>query len=259
MNNFSFMTTALKTNLRYALALKLSFYLNLFVAVLKQGLFLVSWYFFFQKYVDINGWDFNDLLLMNGFVLIGLGSVEFFFGGIKDLPRIVECNMLDSYLLQPKNVIFNIALSKTYVSALGDLLTGIIAIIFSGYFYSSFWLVLLMLPISILFIFSMYLYFGSLSFFMSHANEYIKELYQNVIIFATQPNSAYTGLLKWISLTIIPIGFISFFPVEFVKYNNFFYFLCAVAGTASFFFGACWFFYFGLKRYESGSGIKTKL
>jgi len=259
MNSLAFVFAALKTNLRLSVEFRYSVLINIIVAVIKQSLFLIAWYFFFDKYQLVQGWNFKDLLLMYGLVAIGVGVVEVFFYGARELPRIIEYGLLDVYLVQPKNVILNIALSRGKISSLGDIVVGVLAILFSGYACSAPASVIAISFLSPLFIFSVHVYLASLSFFMANSSEFIKELYSNVIVFATQPNSAYTGWLKLISMTVIPISFLSFFPIEFVKNNNRTFFVVAYCGTIAFFVIACWIFSRALKRYESGFMIGNKI
>jgi len=249
MHFLRFLITALRTNFRLSIACKASFIVNIVVGCIKHGFFLAAWFFFFDLYEDIHGWTFCNLLLVYGLISIGIGTVEVFFYGLREIPQLVESHKLDSYLVQPQNIILNIALSKGHISSLSDLITGMIAIIYSSVSVSSF---SLLCPLSIIFIFALYLYIGSLIFFIKNSSELIKELYRNAIIIATQPNSAYSGLLKCLTLTILPVGFLSFFPVTFAKTSDYLYLFISYAGTLAFLALSCALFYHGLKRYESG-------
>jgi len=249
MNFFRFLITALRTNFRLSIACKATFIVNVVVGIIKHGFFLAAWMFFFDLYEDIHGWTFRNLLLVYGLISIGIGTIEVFFYGLREIPQIVESHMLDSYLVQPQNIILNIALSKGHIASLSDLITGLIAIIYSSVPVFSF---ILLLPLSIIFMFALYLYIGSLIFFIKNSSELIKELYRNAIIIATQPNAAYNGLLKSLTLTILPVGFLSFFPVNFTKTSDYLYLVISYAGTLSFLAISWMLFYQGLKRYESG-------
>ena len=90
---------------------------------------------------------------------------------------------------------------------------------------------------------------------MRNAHDFIRELNLNANIVATQPNSAYSGAFKMFTLTILPVGFLSYFPVEYLRTDLWQYLWISILGTTAFFGSAYWLFRFGLKRYESGNLI----
>ena len=171
----------------------------------------------------------------------------------------MESSQLDSFILQPKNIILNVSMSKGKISSFGDVATGLVALTSSGYLFSAPEKILLVLPIGILLILSLFLYLSTFIFFSFCSSHFIRELCQNAIIIASQPNSAYGGLFKILTMTLIPVGFLSYFPIEFIKKGNFFDFIVSLFGTLIFFNIACFLFRRGLKLYESGNLISKGL
>ena len=251
-----FLKRIFQANFKLSLTFRLSFLSTLIVIFMKQVFFLTTWNFFFNKYRSIHGWDFNDMLAMYGIVTFAIGFVELFFYGLKDLPRIVETQQLDIFLLQPKNLILNIAISKGNLGGIAEMFLGIFLLAYSQHLYS--WKIPLILPLAILFIFSLYLYLGSIAFFLRNSTGFIYELYQNATIMATQPNSAYNGLFWMIALTFLPTAYISYFPIEYLRTGVWVHLLYAISGGIVFFLVACWLFRLGLKRYESGYAIAQR-
>ena len=253
MHQLRFLMLALITNLRLSLALKTAFFLSIFATILKQVLFLISWNFFFAKYQLVKGWDFNSMLAMYGTVCFSMGVVESFFFGFRDLPQMIENGQLDTFLLQPKNRILNIAVSKGDISSIGEIVTGILLMAYSGYLIKDFPMVLVVWFSGSVFMFSLMLYLGCIAFFIKDSNDFIRELKLNTIILSTQPNSAFGGFLKMLTFTILPVAFLSYFPVESLRTGRFEYLLATLLGTMIFFGVACWIFNRGVKRYESGN------
>lgn len=253
MNNLRFLRTALLLQLKLNFALKLSFFIKVGAIVLRQGLFLFMWGFFFNRYHSINGWNFQEMLAMYGVIAFGIGFVEMVFYGIRDLPVLIENNQLDNFLTQPRNILINVALSKGDLSAASEIIYGLLLLLISGYLTSELFILFMILPLSILFVFSLYLYLNTVAFFMKNSQGFVKDLMQNANIVATQPNSAYQGLLKIITMTVLPVSYLSFFPIEFLRTHHFLNLLYAYSGTTVFFISSCWFFYKGLSRYESSS------
>lgn len=175
-----------------------------------------------------------------------------FFYGLRDLPRLIDNGQLDTFLLQPKNVILNIALSKGDLTGLGEVFTGVILIFYSGYMLEAFPQTILVLFLSVIFLFSLNLYLSCIAFFMKDSSDFIRELNLNAIIMATQPTSAYRGIIKVLTFTIIPVAFMSLLPIEFLRTGSWIYLFYACMGIFIFTIFAWAFFYLGLKRYESG-------
>lgn len=122
----------------------------------------------------------------------------------------------------------------------------------SAYLLKTFPMILLILVIGCLFIFSLFLYLGCIGFWMKDANEFVLELILNAVVIATQPNAAYHGAFKMFTLSILPVAFLSLFPIEFFRTGLLKYLLITLSGTILFFGIVCRLFYCGLKRYESG-------
>jgi ABC-2 type transport system permease protein len=253
-----FVWLAICTNLKLSFALRGAFLITVIVTIIKQLLFLIAWSFFFGRYKVIQGWTFEHMILAYGIVCFAMGVVEAFFYGLKEMPQIIETGQLDTFLLQPKGVILNVALSKGDVSALGEVVAGVLLIAYSGYFGSALLIVLSLMAITTLCMFALQLYLSCIAFFMRNASDFIKELNLNAIIVATQPNAAYSGAFKIFTFTILPVAFLSYFPVEYFRTGLWYYLLITLVGTGVFFGVAYGLFQCGLKRYESGNMMFTR-
>lgn len=254
-HQLNFLKKALWINFKLSLAHRAAFIFTVVITIVKQILFLVMWQFFFERHKRVHGWNFDHLLVAYGCFCFACGTVEGFFLGLKEIPRMVETGQLDSFLLQPKNIILNIAMSKGDISAFGELVTGILLISYSGYWAIFAVEIILFLILAVLFMFSLLLYLSCLSFFVKNSFDFIRELNLNAVIVATQPNAAYRGFLKMLTFTILPVAFLSFYPVEFLRTGVGYYLFLSIAGTLLFLSMSCWIFHLGLKRYESGNII----
>jgi len=250
MISYKFFITSLKINFNTALKVKSDFLVNLVIALFKQMFFLLTWFYFLGTNYNIKSWDFKDIAFIYGLVSIGIGLVEIFLGGVKNITKIVENRTLDIFLLKPLNLVLSISISNSQLSSISDILTGIIAIIYSNYAAIYPLEVFLLIPLSILSIFSLNLYFGSLIFFVDNSSDFIKQLQQSANMLCTQPNSGYSGIVKLISFTIMPVGYLSYFPVEFIKNQNFLYLVISYIGTLIFFIISYKIFFIGIKKYE---------
>jgi ABC-2 type transport system permease protein len=245
-----FIKTAIITSLKLITNSKLEFWINIFLALIKQALFLLTWYFFFNESKYVGSWQYKDLLLMYGVISFGVGFIEMFFYGAKELPQIIEQGNLDFFLLQPKSLLLNVAMSRGRISSLGDILVSLYCFLLSGYMFTKPLLILLTLPFTILFIFSMHLYISSISLYLKNCNSLIRELHSNSLLVATQPTSSYYGFFRIFTLTILPVMYLSFFPIEFIKKIDIYSGVIASLGTIVFFLLARFFFYNGIKKYQ---------
>lgn len=238
---------ALLFNIKGSFALVPLFWLKITISIIKHLLFALAWQPFYLKYHSIHGWCYEHQLLMIGLVTIGSGLVEIFFDGLRDLAHIIENRKLDIYLLKPQDPILLLALSKTSITSWSNVLAGILLIKFSHLFDCA---VLLFIPLSGLFFFSLYLYLGSLRFFIPNSTSLICDLYSKAMLIATQPNVSYRGFLKLITFSILPVCLVSFYPIQYVREKKILYFAIVALGCALFYIFARVIFFQGLKRYS---------
>ncbi len=255
MTYLKFLGISILTNIKISLSRRLAFIISLITVTLIQTAFIASWKSFFNTYESVAGWEFKDMLLSYGSTAMSIGLAEMLFFGLRDLSKIVETGQLDVFLIQPKHIIIKVALSKSHFPALGEILVGLGFVVYSGYLFVHPFQFLIIFFLGTIFVFSIYIYLGCLSFFTDGASELVKDLRTAVLITAGQPNSAYSGILRFVTLSFLPVAYWSFFPVEYIRTGNIKFLFFSCTGTFLFLFISIWIFNQGLKRYESGSGI----
>ena len=104
------------------------------------------------------------------------------------------------------------------------------------------------------------LYLGSLRFFIANSSSLIREIYSKTLLLASYPNVSYTGFLKLVTLSVLPVCLISFYPIKYVREKNIVFFVIAVLGCAIFYCIARLLFFSVLRKYESsGNYIGSKI
>jgi ABC-2 type transport system permease protein len=249
-SNLLFFFSSLWLNLLFAFQLNLEMGTKIIASTLKHVMFVLAWKPFYLSYSNINGWDYKHHLFTIGLITIGIGLTEVFFDGLRDLPQMIECGSLDRFLTIPRDPILTLAMSKSCLHSLSDILAGTLMLLFSELATA---ITILLIFFSSLFFFSIYLYLGSLRFFINESNTIILDLYSKTILIAMQPNSSYTGLLKIITHSILPVCLVSFYPTEYIRNKNFLFLLISIIGTVLFYLTARSLFFFGLTRYESAN------
>ena len=119
-------------NVKQSVNNKKSFIIQTIAMFINNFVFIFFWQILFNnKGGNINGITMADILYLWSIPTIGFGIAFFCFGGIETLCQdIINCN-LDLYLTRPKNSLISTLTSRSILSAMGDLLFGIVCGIFA--------------------------------------------------------------------------------------------------------------------------------
>ena len=206
MKEMRFALYAIKKNIQNNAGLKTSFFMNIFGMVLNDIAFIIIWVSFVKSVGVINGWTASDIIGLMGFSTFCFGFVLSVGDGLRRMPDHVSSGAFDRFLLSPKNLIPRIATSSFGSSAVGDMLLGIICLIFYGLLiHASLTQVLLILIIhctSFLFVDSEQITLGVFNFFLTPT------LFNG---------GAFHGIMKFIFVFIIPSLLVGAIPVEIVR------------------------------------------
>ena len=206
--------------------------------------------FFFGIYLLAFSGTRNDpsmmesYILLTGIVTFSWGLVNFLGGGLSGLAYSIETGEIENYLAFPKNKILILALIKPDVFAVGDILQGLLTLIFVLFYFpvKTSILFLFALPIAILGYVSLLLLIGGFSFFFKRGSVVSSVAMQISSILAVFPSGhIFRGdfkVLKYIS----PALFAAHLPLDFVEMYSPIYGLVVYMFTVSFFFLSCFLF-----------------
>ena len=227
---------------------------NVVIMLINNLSFIFMWWVIFHNKGSINGWDFSDMLLLNAVMNNAFAIFALFARGIQALPEYIDNGSLDNYLVSPQRPLFMIATSESTFANWGDLLTGLICWILSGYTdLLSFALMIYASLCAAAVLISYRLIVSTLAFFAGDTQKLGDNIFMAFITFSSQPASIFTGWYKIMFLSVIPAGFISLIPVMLIKTAALPVFLfLSGAAVLSIVISAA-FFRFGLKRYASGN------
>jgi len=249
-----------KFNLSSAIEYRTSFLLQTFGMILNNSTFIFFWWVLFNNINHIGGYGFEDVMTIWAISSTSYGISFILFGNTRKLARMIINGELDSYLLQPKNVLLSIISSSTIISAWGDFFYGIILyIIIIGLNPLSLLLFLFFCITSSIIFTSVLICVHSLTFFIGNS-EGIGGLYTEFMItFSIYPESIYKGFTKIIIFTILPAAFISFIPLRLIHHFSWSNLIILLTVVILWIILSFIIFYKGLKRYESGNLIINKL
>lgn len=249
-----------KFNLSASMEYRGSFLLQVFGMVLNNASFIFFWWIIFGRTGSIKGYRFEDILYMWAISTAAFGFAFVVFGNIRNITNIIVNGDLDSYLLQPKDAYLNVLCSRTMISAWGDLAYGfILFVVVDGLHPLRLLLFLLFTVLGGLLMGSVIAAAETLTFFIGNASAIGRLATEFLISFTVYPESIYKGLVKWILYTLMPAGFIVFMPIKILKAFSWGNLGILLVIDSIYVLGTYALFQKGLKRYESGNLITTKL
>jgi len=230
---------------------KFTFFSNIIFMVLNNACFIVQWIILYAIKEDVGGYSFKQVLLLWGLAAGGYGISRFFFKEAFKLSENINSGKLDNYLIQPKNVLISLITSNVEVSALVDLLYGIILLFFYGFSFKVLGLFILFSITSGLIITSIAVITGSLAFWFGKSDVFADTLNGLMTNFATYPEGIFSGIIKILFYTIIPLGFSIYLPIQVISNFNLFNLIAIVVITIVLVLLAFLIFYRGLRKYSS--------
>lgn len=247
-------------NLKCSLEYRASFIIQVIGMIINNSSFLFFWWVLYSNVDTIGGYTFSDTMILWGLASSTYGFTHIIFGNVQELSNTIITGELDSYIIQPKDIVINSCASRTQVSAWGDLIYGYILFAISG---RAEILPLLLYTLfiatggiiyfaSLLIVNSLALYFGNIE-----GTKRIVEMF--ILAFSTYPEGIFGKYFRFIFYTLIPVGFMSFLPVNIMKEFNAVGILAVITSAILYVFIGYRVFYGGLKRYESGNMMEAKI
>lgn len=238
---------------------KVTFISNIIFMVLNNACFIVQWVILYSLKDNVGGYSFKQVLLLWGMAAMTYGISRFFFKDAMELSEIINSGKLDNYLIQPKNVLISCITSSVEVSALGDMVYGLIMLCIFGLSIKNILLFILCSILGGLVIVSIAVIFGSLSFWFSRTEMIANTINSMMTNFATYPEGIFKGIIKILFYTLLPIGLTTYLPVEVISNIEITSIIYLIVGTIIFVSLAFIIFYKGLKRYSSTNLMNVRI
>ena len=238
---------------------KTTFITNILFMILNNSSFIIQWLVLFSLKKDIGGYTMNHVLLLWGIAAATYGISHFFFQKAFNLSDTINNGKLDSYLVQPKNILISAITSDIETSAIGDILYGYILLVFYGINISNFLLFTLFITTGGLMLTSISVILHSLSFWFQKTDIIADTGNSCMVNFATYPDGIFKGIAKLLLYTIIPVGIVNYIPVKTIINFNPKFLLIILLSTVFIVFLAFKVFYSGLKKYSSSNLMIAKI
>lgn len=254
-----FFLRQLQKNLRNEQALRGSFLLQVAGMFMSNVSFFIIWVMFSHTIGPVNGWGPLQTFGMLSISIFIYGIVHSLFGSVGRWYELVPTGAFDVFLNKPKGLYLRLISFKFSVSALGDLIQGVLGIVLFIYMSDTSLakvglLLLLLIPALVIHI-AMMTMCACLVFWLPQAPSLCQALFNIVLLPATQPISLLGGAMRFIYLFVIPALLIAGIPVEVFIKPDIGKFVMAY-GIAAFWLVLSQFVLsVAIKRYESGNSI----
>lgn len=258
--NLSLIAMYFKFNLSASMEYRGSFLLQIFGMVLNNSTFIFFWWILFSNINSIGGYGFKEVMVLWAISSTSYGLTFVLFGNIRRISQMIINGELDTYLLQPKDVLINIIASSTITSAWGDIFYGVILFIGLYGLNPLAFLLFLLFCITGAIIFSSVLIFANaLTFYIGDSQGIYSLAVEFLITFSIYPEGIYKGFTKLLIYTLLPAAFISLIPVRLIIHFSLKWLLLLIFVVLGWAVFSYVFFKRGLERYESGNLIVNKL
>lgn len=232
---------------------KTTFFTNIIFMILNNASFIIQMLILYSLKDNVGGYTFSQVLLLWGLAAGTYGFSHFFFKPAYSLSDTIINGKLDSYLVQPKNVLLSAITSDVETSALGDMISGYILLFVSGFSITKFFLFTFFMISGGLALTGFTVILSSLSFWFTKSDIIVETGNKLLTSFATYPDGIFKGMARIMLFTIIPVGLINYIPVKLIDNFNIYIFILIISFVLIIIVFAFIIFYNGLKRYSSSN------
>ena len=260
MKTLRLMGLYFRLNMASAMEYRVSFLTQAIGMAINNSSFVFFWWVAFQQIGGtIGGYGFRDVMFIWALVSGCFGLASVLFGNVDRITSLVVSGEFDTYLTQPKDPLLSMVCARTSFSAWGDFLYGVVLFALSGQGWKAVPIFVLGLILSTLILTAIGITAHTLSFYIGDASLAGNMVKQFILNFSLYPVGIYPQVLRLLMYTVIPAGFIAHVPLALARGMDWRWFLVWIGASAVYCVGAWWFFHRGMRRYESGNVIVTRL
>ena len=258
-NEIKIMLLSVKYNIMRQMVNKTTFLTSILVMLLNNASFILQWIVLFSIKDDVGGYTLRQIVLLWGLASGVFGISHVFFNKAFEMPELIIEGKLDTFLIQPKNVLLSAITSNIRISAIGDIIYGYIMLFIYGFNIKKFILFTIFGISGGLILTSLTIIFNSLSFFINRSDIIAERVNSLMTNFATYPDGIFKGIVKFILYTVIPVGLSSYIPVSLICKFDIKLFMLVIVFTVIMIVLSFVIFYKGLKKYSSSNLMNVRV
>ena len=249
---------SVKYNLMKQMLNKVTFITNVLFMILNNATFIIQWLVMFNIKDNVGGFSFQEVLFLWGIAAGTYGIAHVFFDAAFSMSKLIINGKLDTFLVQPKNVLLSVISSNSSVSAIGDLIYGYIIFFIYGFSISRFVLFTLFIIFGGIILTEVAVIMSSICFWIVKGDLLADNINSVMTNFATYPETIFKNWVRLFLYIVVPVGFSTYLPLKIILDFNFVN-LVIVFGVVIvlgiFAFGI---FNKGLKRYSSSNLMSSR-
>lgn len=209
-------------NIRSAMQYKTSFWLMV------VGQFLVSFnvflgiYFMFQRFSNVNGFSYNEVVLCYGIVLMQFSLAEMYARGFDTFSGMVRSGNFDRVLVRPRSEVLQVLGSKFELTRIGRMFQALVMFVYGvaasdvdWHFVKIMTLIFMIIGGTALFS-GLFLIYAALCFFTLDGLEFMNVLTDGAREYGKYPIGVYGKRLLQITTFIIPYALVQYYPLLYV-------------------------------------------
>lgn len=259
MNQLKVMLLSIKYNIMKQMTNKVTFLTNIIFMILNDATFIIQWIILFGIKEDFGGYQLNQVLVLWALSATIFGFSRLFFFKAFELPDLIINGKLDSFLVQPKNVLLSVITSDTSISAIGDILYGFIVVLFCHMSLAQLGLFALFSITGSVLITAFTVILSCICFKFVKGDVVVDTLSGAVISFGTYPDTIFKNTVKLIFYSIIPVGLTNYMPLHIIVEFNFVSLIIVLGVTIISVVLAFVLFNRGLKSYSSSNLMSSRV
>jgi ABC-2 type transport system permease protein len=261
-----FVAARFALNLKAAFEYRVSFWSQVLFMMANNVFMLWFWRLFFGHFGSVRGWNAEDVYLLWGITPTAFGIANTLAGNAMELAGVVADGELDYFLSLPPPTLLHALVTKTRVSAIGDLAFGLVVLALVTHGDPARFALALAVCVPAAVVFTAVAVLGaSLAFFVGESRGITFQVVNLLITFSTYPESIFHGQSRWMLYLVLPAAFFSFLPARAVHagFQDPLELAAALGwlllGSGAFLAASLAVFHRGLRRYSSGSSLAVRL
>ena len=251
---FKFFSIQVKTLLEY----RKSFIFSILGQIISSSFSLISIYFLFNKFGNIERFTFENVLISFIVSYVGFSAAECFFRGFDQFDKMISNGEFDRILTRPRGLVFQVLASKIEFEKLGKLIAAFLALIILLYTNPELLkpdkiiTIILMILGTIVIYASLFIMKGGICFFTTQSLEIMNIFTDGARDLTQYPLSIFHKYIRNFFTYILPLAFVNYFPLLYVigKAENKIYMICPIVSIL--FIIPCYIIWrIGVRKYKS--------
>ena len=208
-------------HLKALIEYRMSFLFGMAVLVLVQGMSLATIWITMRQVPSLNGWSFNEVVLIYGLVIFSRSCTQMFTESIWVLGYYIREGGFDRLLVRPIDPLFHMLAENFSIEAVGFFLVGGALIATTGralgIFASPFNIAYLAVSVAsgAIIFFAINLITGTSAFWIVDSIPVMGAVFENYL-FAHYPLTIFPKGIQVMLTWVIPYAFASFYPASFL-------------------------------------------